>query len=76
MRPHWLLAQLHFPVFLRLIDQYSQQVDAMNQRVYNRALSVLTQPQLEAFSTFQKNMATAQVAGIKMAKQMFKGSGQ
>jgi len=55
------------------IDQYSQQVDAMNQRVYSRALSVLTPPQLSAFATFQKNMATAQVAGLKMTQQLFKG---
>jgi hypothetical protein len=55
------------------LDQYSQQVDAMNQRVYNRAMSVLTPAQLTAFATFQKNMATAQMAGLKMAQQMFKG---
>jgi hypothetical protein len=55
------------------ISQYSQQIDAMNQRVYNRALSVLTPPQLSAFAAFQKNLATVQVAGLKMTQQMFKG---
>lgn len=55
------------------MDQYSQQVDAVNQRVYNRAMSVLTPPQLSAFAAWQKNMATAQVAGLKMTQQMFKG---
>jgi hypothetical protein len=56
------------------IDRYSQQVEAMNQRVYNRAMAVLTPPQLTAFAAFQKNMATAQVAGLKMTQQMLKGS--
>ena len=55
------------------IDEYSKQVDAMNQRVYNRALSVLTPPQLSAFATFQKNMANAQMAGLKVTQQMFQG---
>jgi hypothetical protein len=56
------------------IDQYSQQVEATNQRIYNRAMSVLTAPQLTAFASFQKNMATAQIAGLKMAQQMFNGN--
>jgi len=55
------------------IDEYSKQVDAMNQRVYNRALSVLTPPQLSAFATFQKNMANAQMAGLKVTQQMLQG---
>jgi hypothetical protein len=54
-------------------DQYSQQVDAVNQRIYARAKSVLTAPQLSAFATFQKNLATSQVAGLRMAQQMLKG---
>jgi len=55
------------------IQQYSDAVNAMNQRVYNRAISILTPSQLSAFSEFQKSMATAQVAGLKMTQQMFKG---
>lgn len=55
------------------MDQFSQQIDAMNQRVYNRAMSVLTPPQLSAFASFQKNMAAAQLAGLKMSQQMLKG---
>jgi len=55
------------------MDQYSQQVDAMNQRVYNRAMSILTPPQLTSFQTYQKNLAAAQIAGLKMAQQMLKG---
>jgi cell division protein FtsB len=55
------------------ISQLSQQIDATNQRIYNRAMSVLTAPQLTAFATYQKNMEAAQVAGIKMAQQMMKG---
>jgi outer membrane murein-binding lipoprotein Lpp len=55
------------------VDQYTQEIDAMNQRVYNRAMSVLTPPQLSAFATFQKNMTTAQLAGLKMTQQMLKG---
>jgi hypothetical protein len=54
------------------IDQYSQQLTAMNQRVYNRAMSVLTQPQLSAFATYQQTMTTAKLAGLKMAQQMMK----
>lgn len=52
------------------VDQYSQQIDATNQRIYNRAMSVLTPPQLSAFASYQKNMAAAQLAGLKMAQQM------
>ncbi len=55
------------------IDQYQQQMDVVNQRVYNRAMAFLTPPQLTAFKTFQQNMATAQVAGLKMTQQMIKG---
>lgn len=55
------------------IDEYSQEVDAMNRRVYDRATAVLTPAQLTAFAAFQKNMATAQVAGLKMTQQMIKG---
>jgi hypothetical protein len=55
------------------MNQLSQQIDATNQRIYNRAMSVLTGPQLTAFASYQKNMETAQVAGIKMAQQMMKG---
>jgi hypothetical protein len=58
------------------INQYSQQLDAANQRVYNRAMSVLTPPQLSAFATYQKSMSAAQLAGLKMARQMFNGSSQ
>ena len=46
----------------------------MNRRVYNRALSVLTPPQLSAVATFRKNMATAQVAGLKMTQRMLQGN--
>jgi len=55
------------------INQFTQQIDATNQRIYNRAMSVLTPPQLAAFAGYQKNLATTQVAGIKMAQQMMKG---
>jgi len=55
------------------IDQYAQQVEATNQRVYIRAASVLTPAQLPVFKTFQSNMENAQVAGLKMTQQMFKG---
>jgi hypothetical protein len=56
------------------IDQYSQQLNAMNQRVYDRAVSVLTPQQLTAFGNYQKTMAATQLAGLKMAQQMFKGN--
>jgi len=56
------------------IDQYAQQLDATNQRIYTRAMSVLSGPQLTAFGNYQKTMAAGQVASIKMAQQMLKGS--
>lgn len=52
------------------INQLQQQMDATNQRIYNRAMSVLTAPQLTVFQTYQKNMAAAQVASFKMVRQM------
>jgi len=55
------------------IEQYSRQLDAMNQRVYNRAASVLTARQLSAFAIFQKNMAAAQTASLKMTQEMLRG---
>jgi hypothetical protein len=57
------------------VDQYQQQLQTADQQIYNRAMSVLTPPQLSALSTYQKNMETAQIAGMKMAKSMF-NSGQ
>lgn len=54
-------------------SQLTQQIEATNQRIYNRAMSVLTGPQLTAFASYQKNMAAMQLAGIKMARQMMKG---
>lgn len=54
------------------IDRYSQEVAAANQRVYTRAASALTPPQLNAFAAFQKNMATSQLAGLRVAQQMLK----
>jgi hypothetical protein len=56
------------------MDQFSQQMSAVNDKIYTRAMSVLTPPQLTAFKTYQQNAVTAQVAGLKMAQQMFKGS--
>ena len=55
------------------IDQYEQQVTAANQRIYNRAMGILSPPQLTAFGQYQKTMVTTQVAGLKMAQQMMKG---
>jgi len=55
------------------IDQYAQAVEAADERIYKRAISVLTPPQLTAFAAFQRNAATAQVAGLKMAQQMSNG---
>ncbi|MGA3169788.1 MAG: hypothetical protein ABSE62_02140 [Chthoniobacteraceae bacterium] len=55
------------------IASYSQQVDAMNQRVYKRAMTVLTPQQLGAFAAFQKNVASAQLAGIRTAQQILRG---
>jgi hypothetical protein len=54
------------------VERYSRQVDAMNQRVYNRAASVLTPQQLSAFAVFQKNMAAAQTASLKVTQEMLR----
>jgi len=54
------------------MDNYQQQLDAMNQRVYNRAMSILNPQQLTAFSAFQKSMTTQQMTGLKMAQGFFK----
>jgi hypothetical protein len=56
------------------LDQYAQRLDATNQRIYTRAMSVLSGPQLTAFGNYQKTLAAGQVASIKMAQQMLKGS--
>ena len=37
-------------------------------------MAVLNPQQLDAFGTFQKTMATAQTAGLKMAQQMLRGN--
>ncbi|HEX4084314.1 MAG TPA: hypothetical protein VHY22_05345 [Chthoniobacteraceae bacterium] len=52
------------------VAQYTRQLDAMNQRVYNRAMSILSPPQLTAFAAFQKNVTASQIAGLKMAQGM------
>lgn len=56
------------------IDQFSKQVEETNQRIYNRAMAVLSPQQLSAFAIFQKNMETEQIEGRKMAQQMLKGN--
>jgi hypothetical protein len=55
------------------IDRYSQLVAAMNQRVYKRAMTVLTPQQLDALAEFQRNVASAQMAGIRTAQQILRG---
>ncbi len=55
------------------VDQYSQRLAAVNQRIYNRAMSVLTPAQLNEFGLFQKNLEATQIASLKMAQQMLKG---
>ena len=54
------------------VDRYSRLIDSVNGRVYKRAASILTAPQLNTFAVFQRNMATAQVASLKMTQEMFK----
>lgn len=58
------------------VDQYSQQLDAMNQRVYERAKSVLTAPQLEPFAEFQKETAEAEIAGLRTAQHVLRQDGE
>jgi outer membrane murein-binding lipoprotein Lpp len=54
------------------IDRYSEEVAAADQRIYGRAETVLNPAQLGALAAFQKNMATSQLAGLKMTQQMLK----
>ena len=55
------------------MNQYAQAVSVMNQRVYNRAMSVLSPQQLAYFASFQKNVSTAQMAGLRLTQRMIKG---
>lgn len=55
------------------IDQYARQIDAVDQRIYQRAGALLTPEQLAVLSTFLKNMAATQIAGLRMAGQMLNG---
>jgi hypothetical protein len=56
------------------IDQYQQQLTSANQRIYNRAMSVLSPPQLTAFGEYQKSAVNTQIAGLKMAQRMMGGN--
>ena len=56
------------------IDDFSRKLDEMNQRVYDRANTVLTPRQLSAFAIYQKNMATAQAASLKVSQEMLKSN--
>jgi hypothetical protein len=55
------------------IDQYAQDMDEANQRIYTRARPLLKPDQLAALAAFQKNMTATQIAGLKMARQMMDG---
>jgi hypothetical protein len=55
------------------VDRYAQQAAATNQRIYNRAMSILTPSQLTAFDAFQKNSAAMQAAAMKATQEMLKG---
>jgi hypothetical protein len=60
------------------INQLLQQMEAVNQRVLDRAGTVLTADQLQAFADFQAAQTQMQRAGLTMASRMLNGppSGQ
>ena len=60
------------------IAKAKQQLEQLQQRNLARAATILNSAQLESFKQYQKQMATMQAFGLKMAAQMFaqpKGGG-
>ena len=53
------------------INQFAQQQEQFDQQVFTRAQSILTPDQFTAFQGYQKAQRDLQIAGMKMAAQMF-----
>lgn len=53
------------------IVKAQQQLEQLQQRNLTRAATILNPAQLESFKQYQKQMATMQAFGLKMAAQMF-----
>ena len=53
------------------INQFVQQEEQFDQQVFTRAQQILTPDQLTAFQNYQNAQRQLQLAGMKMAAQMF-----
>jgi hypothetical protein len=56
-------------------EKLLQQQELVNERVLERAHQVLAPEQIDQFRSFVTNQVSLQRAGMKMARQMFQGSG-
>jgi hypothetical protein len=56
------------------INQFLQNMEAMNQRVLDRAAGVLTADQMQAFTEFQTAQTQMQKAGLTLTAKMLGGS--
>jgi hypothetical protein len=57
------------------IAEIVKQLDQLQQRYADRAAAILNPAQLEQFKKFQQQWSTMQLAGLKMAAQMFGNKG-
>ena len=53
------------------VNKFAQEKERLDQEVLTRAQQILTPEQLTAFQDFQKAQRQMQIAGMKMAAQMF-----
>ncbi len=53
------------------VNKFAQEKERLDQEVLTRAQQILTPEQLAAFQDFQKAQRQMQIAGMKMAAQMF-----
>lgn len=58
------------------LNRFSQEREQFDQQFLAQAQQILTPTQLTAFEEFQKTQRDMQLAGLKMAAQMFKPQGQ
>jgi cell division protein FtsB len=57
------------------VAQMEKQMEQLQQRYADQAKTILTPAQLEQFTAWQKQFSTMQLAGLKMAAQMFGNKG-
>lgn len=58
------------------INQFAQEKEQFDQQFLTHAQQILTPDQLTAFQQFQTSQRSMQIAGMKIAAQMFGGSGK